>query len=323
MNHPVSTGDIAFFTGTLHPKLGNSVVQQLNHEMGKCYIDRFSDGEIHLRIDENVRGKDVYVFQSTPPPGENLLELLLLTDALRRASAARITAIMPYMGYTRQDRRLASSRAPISAKVIADLLVCSGLSRVLTVDLHSEQIQGFFSVPVDNIYASPVLLDDIRSQSSSDAAADHLCVVSPDIGGVVRARAYAKKLDCELAIIDKRRGQANHSEVVNVIGDIANKKCILVDDIVDTAGTLCNAAAELKQRGASRVVAYCTHAVLSGDATERVTKAQLDELVVTDTLPLSKTAGKCAKIRQISMASMLAEAIQRITSSGSLSALFN
>ena len=312
-------GDIAFFSGNAHPQLAQEVVAQLDRKLGDCALGRFSDGEVSLEVNENVRGKDVYIFQSTPPPADNLVEVLLLADALRRASAGRLTAVIPYLGYSRQDRRVQGSRAPISARVIADLLGNCGLNRILTVELHSEQVQGFFSMPVDNIYATPVMLADMVDKQPDR---EQNCVVSPDIGGVVRARAYAKKLDADLAIIDKRRDRANDSEVMNVIGEVEGKQCIIVDDMVDTAGTLCNAARELKQRGATKVVAYCTHAVLSGGACERIATAALDELVVTDTLPLQSAAQNCGKIRQISMVPLLAKSIQRITTLESVSELF-
>ena len=315
-----ASNDVAFFTGTAHRDLAESIVEQLGSTLSsEGGIRRFSDGEISVLVDSNVRGKDVFVIQSTPPPADSLLEILLLADALRRSSAERITAVIPYLGYMRQDRRPQASRSPISARVIADMMASSGFSRILTVELHSEQIQGFFSIPVDNIYATPVIVEHIKNKNLDP---DKTCVVSPDMGGVVRARALAKKLGCDLAIIDKRRDRANDSEVMNVIGEIAGQHCIMVDDIVDTAGTLCNAAAALKERDALRVEAYCTHAVLSGNAIELIQSSMLDNLVVTDTLPLNESAASCDRIEQISMAGLLAKSIKRITTSESLSTLF-
>jgi ribose-phosphate pyrophosphokinase len=288
--------------------------------LGGAKVDKFSDGEVTVELNENVRGKDVFVLQSTcEPTNDNLMELLLTIDALRRASASRITAVVPYFGYARQDRRVRSSRVPISAKVVADMMVSVGVDRVLTVDLHAEQIQGFFTCPVDNVYASPVLNDDITASKFKDVV-----VVSPDIGGVVRARAIAKQLDdADLAIIDKRRPRANESEVMNLIGDVEGRTAIMVDDMVDTAGTLCSAANALKERGAKKVVAYCTHAVLSGKALENVRNSQLDELVVTDTIPLSAEARSISKIRQLTIADLLAESIRRVSNEESISALFD
>ena len=288
--------------------------------MGSAKVDKFSDGEVTVELNENVRGKDVFVMQSTcEPTNDNLMELLLIIDALRRASASRITAVVPYFGYARQDRRVRSARVPISSKVVADMMVSVGVDRVLTVDLHAEQIQGFFTCPVDNVYGSPILNDDIVASNFKDVV-----VVSPDIGGVVRARAIAKQLDdADLAIIDKRRPRANESEVMNLIGDVEGRTAIMVDDMVDTAGTLCSAANALKERGATKVVAYCTHAVLSGKALENVRNSELDELVVTDTIPLSDEAKSAKKIRQLTIADLLAESIRRVSNEESISALFD
>lgn len=307
------------FTGNAHPQLAQEVAKQLCIRLGDADVSKFSDGEISVEINENVRGKDVFIIQPTSEPtNSNLMELLFMADALRRASAARITAVIPYFGYARQDRRVRSSRVPISAKLVADMIAKSGVDRVLTVDLHSEQIQGFFDISVDNIYGSPVLLDDIERRNY-----DNLMVVSPDIGGVVRARALAKQLnDAELAIIDKRRPKANVSEVMNIIGEVEGRTCILMDDMVDTAGTLCSAAKALKDGGAARVVAYCTHPVLSGKAIDNINNSELDELVVTDTIPLSEQAKSCPKIRQLSMAKLLAEAMRRVRNEESISAMF-
>ena len=308
------------FTGNANPELARRVANRLYLSLGKADVGRFSDGEVAVELNENVRGKDVFVLQSTcAPTNDNLMELLVMIDALRRASAARITAVVPYFGYARQDRRARSSRVPISAKVVADLMVAVGVDRVLTVDLHAEQIQGFFACPVDNVYGSPVLKDDIVS-----CEYDNLVVVSPDIGGVVRARAIAKQLDdAELAIIDKRRPQANEAQVMNVIGSVDGRTCLLVDDMVDTAGTLCNAADALKARGAIKVVAYCTHPVLSGRALDNIRGSELDELVVTDTIPLSDEAREISKIRQLTISDLLAESIRRVSNEESISALFS
>ena len=306
------------FSGNANPELAEKVAAELSLTPGKADVKKFSDGEINVEILENVRGKDVFIVQSTcAPTNDNLMELLVLVDALRRASAARITAVVPYFGYARQDRRVRSARVPITAKVVADMMVRVGVDRVLTVDLHAEQIQGFFDCPVDNVYGSPVLLKDIEKQRYND-----LLVVSPDVGGVVRARAIAKQLDTDLAIIDKRRPQANVAEVMNIIGDVSGKTCLLVDDIVDTAGTLCTAASALKKQGADRVIAYCTHPVLSGPAIERINDSNLDELVVTDTIPLSEAAIATGRIRSLSMADMLAESIRRVSNEESISAMF-
>lgn len=306
------------FTGNANPKLAKLVVERLDIPMGEMSVGKFSDGEITVEIDENVRGKDVFIIQPTcTPTNDNLMELLLISDGLRRASAARITAVVPYFGYARQDRRPRSARVPISARAVADMMVGSGIDRVLTVDLHADQIQGFFSVPVDNVYGSPILLDDIARQKYED-----LIVVSPDVGGVVRARAIAKQLNVDLAIIDKRRPEANVAEIMNIIGDVEGRTCVLVDDMVDTAGTLCHAATALKERGAKSVVAYCTHPVLSGPAIDRLKASALDELVVTDTIPLSAAAQKSGRVRQLTIAGLLAESIRRVNNEESISAMF-
>ncbi len=306
------------FTGNANPKLAKLVVERLDIPMGEMSVGKFSDGEITVEIDENVRGKDVFIIQPTcTPTNDNLMELLLMADGLRRASAARITAVVPYFGYARQDRRPRSARVPISARAVADMMVGSGIDRVLTVDLHADQIQGFFSVPVDNVYGSPILLDDIARQKYED-----LIVVSPDVGGVVRARAIAKQLNVDLAIIDKRRPEANVAEIMNIIGDVEGRTCVLVDDMVDTAGTLCHAATALKERGAKSVVAYCTHPVLSGPAIDRLKASALDELVVTDTIPLSAAAQKSGRVRQLTIAGLLAESIRRVNNEESISAMF-
>jgi ribose-phosphate pyrophosphokinase len=308
------------FTGNANQALARKVADRLYLVLGNAAVSKFSDGEINVELNENVRGKDVFVLQSTcHPTNDNIIELLLIIDALRRASAARITAVVPYFGYARQDRRVRSARVPISAKVVADTMVGVGVDRVLTVDLHAEQIQGFFTVPVDNVYASSILNADIARCSH-----ENLIVVSPDIGGVVRARAIAKQLDdADLAIIDKRRPRANEAEVMNLIGDVEGRTAILVDDMVDTAGTLCTAANALKERGAVKVVSYCTHAVLSGRALDNIRGSQLDELVVTDTIPLSPEALAVGKIRQLTIADLLAESIRRVSNEESISALFD
>ena len=308
------------FSGNANLALAKKVTGRLHIPLGRADVERFSDGEVSVEINENVRGKDVFVLQSTcAPTNDNLMELIVMIDALRRASATRITAVVPYFGYARQDRRVRSSRVPISAKVVADMMVSVGVDRVLTVDLHAEQIQGFFACPVDNIYASPVLNDDIERCRYSD-----LIVVSPDIGGVVRARAIAKLLnDADLAIIDKRRPQSNEAQVMNVIGDVDGRCCLLVDDMVDTAGTLCKAATALKENGAKRVLAYCTHAVLSGQAIDNIEASALDELVVTDTIPLNGAASACSRIRQLTIAGLLAESMRRVSNEESISARFD
>ena len=308
------------FTGNANQALARKVADRLYLVLGNAAVSKFSDGEINVELNENVRGKDVFVLQSTcHPTNDNIIELLLIIDALRRASAARITAVVPYFGYARQDRRVRSARVPISAKVVADTMVGVGVDRVLTVDLHAEQIQGFFTVPVDNVYASPILNADIARCNH-----ENVIVVSPAIGGVVRARAIAKQLDdADLAIIDKRRPRANEAEVMNLIGDVEGRTAILVDDMVDTAGTLCTAANALKERGAVKVVSYCTHAVLSGRALDNIRSSQLDELVVTDTIPLSPEALAVGKIRQLTIADLLAESIRRVSNEESISALFD
>jgi ribose-phosphate pyrophosphokinase len=306
------------FSGNANKALAQAVADNLAIPLGNASVSKFSDGEITVELNDNVRGRDVFIIQPTcAPTNDNLMELIFMVDALGRASAGRITAVVPYFGYARQDRRVRSARVPISAKVVADMMVAVGVDRVLTVDLHSEQIQGFFAVPVDNVYGSPVLLSDIERRDFKD-----LIVVSPDIGGVVRARAVAKQLDIELAIIDKRRPRANVAEVMNLIGDVDGRTCVLVDDMVDTAGTLCGAAKALKSFGAEKVVAYCTHPVLSGNALENIRNSELDELVVTDSIPLSNEAQNMEKIRQLSLAPMLAECVRRICNEESLSAMF-
>jgi ribose-phosphate pyrophosphokinase len=306
------------FTGNANPKLAAEVVRRLNISLGRANVGRFSDGEITVEIQEHVRGKDVFILQSTcAPTNENLMELLIMVDALKRASAGRITAAIPYFGYARQDRRVRSERVPIAAKLVADLLTAAGVHRMLTMDLHAEQIQGFFNIPVDNIYSLPIMLADVWKKNYSD-----LMVVSPDVGGVMRARALAKRLECDLAIIDKRRPKANVSEVMNIIGDVDGRTCVIMDDMVDTAGTLCKAAAALKEHGAKKVLAYCVHPVLSGAAVSRINESAIDELVVTDTIPLSDEAQKSSRIRQLSVADVLAETIRRISNEDSVSSLF-
>ncbi len=316
----MSKQNLLVFSGNANRPLAASVCRQLGVPMGKALVGKFSDGEVQVEIEENVRGQDVFVIQPTcAPTAENFMELLVLIDALKRASAAIVTAVVPYFGYARQDRRPRSARVPITAKVAARMFSTVNADRVLTVDLHADQIQGFFDVPVDNVYASPLLLADIwRNQGT-----DNIIVVSPDVGGVVRARAIAKRLDdADLAIIDKRRPKANVATVMNIIGDVSGKTCVLVDDIVDTAGTLCAAAAALKQNGAKKVVAYCTHPVLSGAAIANLTNSAMDELVVTDTIPLTDAARACGRIRQLSVAELLAETIRRISVGESVSTLY-
>lgn len=315
----MSDTSLMVFSGNANPALSAGIVRKLNMRLGMASVGRFSDGELAIEIEENVRGKDVFVIQPTcSPTNENLMELLVMIDALRRASASRITAVMPYYGYARQDRRTRSARVPITAKLVANLIGEAGADRVLTVDLHADQIQGFFNIPVDNVYASPILLGDIWRQKYPD-----LMVVSPDVGGVVRARSLAKRLDdADLAIIDKRRPKANVSEVMHIIGDVEGRTCVMIDDLVDTAGTLCHAAEALKKHGALKVVAYCTHAVLSGKALENLKGSVLDELVVTDTIPLGDDLLALGKIRQLSVADMLAETIRRIAASESVSSLY-
>ena len=307
------------FAGNANLPLAHDIVAHLNLPLGKAVVDRFSDGEVMVELMENVRGRDVFIVQPTcTPTNDNLMELLVMADALRRSSAIRVTAVIPYFGYSRQDRRPRSARVPISAKVVANMITSVGVDRVLTVDLHSDQIQGFFDIPVDNIYSTPILLRDIRAQQLPD-----LMVVSPDVGGVVRARALAKQLnDAELAIIDKRRPGPNQAKVMHIIGDVEGQHCIVVDDMVDTGGTLCEAAAALKGNGAASVRAYCTHAVLSGSSVENFRSSQLDELVVTDTIPLRFEAAHCRPIRQVSVAGLLAESIRRIHLEESVSSLF-
>lgn len=307
------------FSGNANPPLAQAIANHLRLNLGKCVVGKFSDGESMVEIMENVRGRDVFVIQPTcSPTNDNLVELLVMVDALRRASAARITTVIPYFGYARQDRRPRSSRVAITARMVAQMIGNVGADRVLTVDLHSEQIQGFFDVPVDNVYASPILLGDVWRKKTPD-----LMVVSPDVGGVVRARALAKRLDeADLAIIDKRRPKANVAKVMHIIGEVEGRSCVLVDDLVDTAGTLCQAAKALKDNGAVRVAAYCTHPVLSGDAIKNISNSDLDELVVTDTIPLRPDAQACTRIRQLSVAEMLAEAIRRISNEESVSTMF-
>ncbi|MGS2744083.1 ribose-phosphate pyrophosphokinase [Vreelandella aquamarina] len=307
------------FAGNANPELARKVADSLDSRMGNATVGQFSDGEIAVEINENVRGKDVFILQSTcAPTNDNLMEMILMVDALRRASATRITAVMPYFGYARQDRRVRSARVPISAKVVADMMVKAGVDRVMTMDLHADQIQGFFDVPVDNVYGSPILLDDIERQNYSD-----LVVVSPDVGGVVRARAIAKQLNADLAIIDKRRPQANQAQVMHIIGEIEGRTCVVVDDMIDTAGTLCKAGEALKDHGAKRVVAYATHPILSGPAVDNIVSSVLDEVVVTDTIPLSDTARRSGRIRQLSVAGLIAEAIRRVSNEESVSAMFH
>jgi ribose-phosphate pyrophosphokinase len=306
------------FTGNANPKLAEAVCKHLNISLGRAVVGRFSDGEVMIELLENVRGRDVFILQSTcAPTNDSLMEVMVMIDALKRASAARITAAIPYFGYARQDRRPRSARVPISAKVVADMLTTVGVNRVMVMDLHADQIQGFFNNPVDNIYATPVLLGDLWKQNY-----DNLLVVSPDVGGVVRARAIAKRLDSDLAIIDKRRPKANVAEVMNIIGDVAGRACVIMDDIVDTANTLCKAASALKANGAQKVLAYCTHPVLSGGAVKRIAESELDEIVVTDTIALSDEARACKRIRQLSCAQLLAETMTRISNEESVSSLF-
>lgn len=315
---PLVPDSMMIFAGNANPEFGKAVAQNLNIPLGAATVSRFSDGEVMCQLLDSVRGRDVFVLQSTcAPTNDNLMELMIMVDALKRASASRITAAIPYFGYARQDRRPRSARVAISAKVVANMLQAAGVDRVLTMDLHADQIQGFFDIPVDNIYATPVLLNDLMEQRYEDAI-----VVSPDVGGVVRARAMAKALETDLAIIDKRRPRANVAEIMNIIGEVRDRTCIITDDIVDTAGTLCNAAGALKERGAKRVVAYITHPVLSGPAIERITNSVLDELVVTDTIPLNEAAKQCKKIRQVSVSGIFAETLSRIARGASVSGLF-
>jgi ribose-phosphate pyrophosphokinase len=311
--------NLMVFTGNSNPDLADNIAKNIGVPLGYASISKFSDGEVSVELNENVRGKDVFIIQPTcAPTNDSIMELLLMADALHRASANRITAVIPYFGYARQDRRVRSARVAISAKVVADMISAVGVNRVLTVDLHAEQIQGFFSIPVDNVYGSPVLIDDIERQKYKD-----LIVVSPDVGGVVRARAVAKQLNVDLAIIDKRRPAANVAQVMHIIGDVKDRCCLIVDDMVDTAGTLCQAADALKEHGAKKVVAYCTHPILSGPAIGNLENSTLDSLVVTDTIPLSDAAKNCKKVRQLTMAKLLAESIRRVSNEESISAMFD
>ena len=311
--------NLMVFTGNANPYLAVDIAKNIGVPLGRASISKFSDGEVSVELNENVRGKDVFVIQPTcAPTNDSIMELLLTADALHRASANRITAVIPYYGYARQDRRVRSARVAISAKVVADMISAVGVNRVLTVDLHAEQIQGFFSIPVDNVYGSPVLTEDIVRQNY-----ENLLVVSPDVGGVVRARAVAKQLNVDLAIIDKRRPTANEAQVMHIIGDVEDRSCLIVDDMVDTAGTLCKAAEALKDHGAKRVMAYATHPILSGPAIENIEGSALDSLVVTDTIPLSDAAKQCSRIRQLSMAKLLAESIRRVSNEESISAMFD
>jgi ribose-phosphate pyrophosphokinase len=317
--HLNNSDTLALFAGNANPALAHDVAKHLGTPLGRAYVGRFSDGEVNVELMENVRGRDVFILQSTcPPANDNLMELLVMVDACRRSSAARITAVVPYMGYARQDRRVRGTRMSIAAKLVANMLSSAGVTRLLTIDLHAEQISGFYDIPVDNVYASPVLLGDAWRQSYKN-----MIVVSPDVGGVARARALAKRLDdADLAIIDKRRPRPNESKVMNIIGDVEGKTCVLIDDMVDTAGTLCQAAQALKDDGAVKVVAYITHPVLSGNAVEKISKSALDELIVTDTIPLSAAAKGCTRIRQLSVAGLLAETIRRIRDEESVSSLY-
>ena len=314
----MANGGMMVFTGNANRKLAEEVVSHLGIQLGAATVDRFSDGEVMIELLDNVRGKDVFVLQSTcNPTNDNLMEVMVMVDALRRSSAGRITAAIPYLGYSRQDRRPRSARVAITAKVVANMLTSVGVNRLLTMDLHSDQIQGFFDIPVDNIYATPILLEDLTRQKY-----ENLIIVSPDVGGVVRARAVAKQMNSDLAIIDKRRPKPNVAKVMNIIGDVSGRTCVLMDDMVDTANTLCEAAAALKEHGAEKVVSYCTHPVLSGSAVDRIMNSQLDELVVTNTIPLREDAANCKKIRQLSAAGLLAETIRRISNEDSVSSLF-
>lgn len=314
----MARGDMMVFTGNANRTLAEEVVNHLGIELGRATVDRFSDGEVMVELLDNVRGKDVFILQSTcMPTNDNLMEVMVMVDALRRSSAGRITAAIPYFGYARQDRRPRSARVAITAKVIANMLTSVGVNRLLTMDLHSDQIQGFFDIPVDNIYATPILLDDLLKQNH-----ENLVVVSPDVGGVVRARAAAKQLNVDLAIIDKRRPKPNVAKVMNIIGDVNDRTCVLMDDMVDTANTLCEAAVALKQQGARKVIAYCTHPVLSGEAVSRITNSELDELVVTNTIPLRSNALSSSKIRLLSTAQLFAETIRRISNEDSVSSMF-
>lgn len=317
--HNIKAPDIKLFSGQSNPKLAEMIAHHLGLELGKAIVGHFSDHEIRVEILENVRGCEAFLIQSTcHPVNDNLMELIMMADALRRASSIKLTAVIPYFGYARQDRRVRSSRVPISARVVADMLRIVNFDRVMTVDLHADQIQGFFNIPVDNIYPTSVIIEDIKKKTLHNVT-----VISPDIGGVVRARAFAKRIKgADLAIIDKRRNAVNHSKVMNVIGDIANRNCIIVDDILDTAGTLCNAAKALKEHGAKSVMAYCTHPVLSGNALKNIEASCIDEIVITDTIPLKPHAQRCSKLRQLSLASLIAEAIRRVNSRQSVSSMF-
>ncbi len=324
MQQPTTESNMMIFSGNGHPALAKEIIDKLRHRildirLGKAVIGQFSDGEVKVEIEEHVRGKDVFVIQPTcEPTNDNLMELLVMIDALRLSSARRITAVIPYYGYARQDRRPRAARVPISARLTAKMITTAGADRVLTMDLHADQVQGFFDIPVDNIYSSPTLLEDIRHQNYKNQI-----IVSPDVGGVVRARALAKRLgDADLAIIDKRRPEANVAQVMNIIGDVKGRDCILVDDLVDTAGTLCKAAEALKEQGATKVVAYCTHPVLSGPAVQNIENSKLDELVVSNTIPLHPNAKNCARIRQLSVAGLFSETILRINNEESVSELF-
>jgi ribose-phosphate pyrophosphokinase len=310
---------MAVFSGNAHPQLAQDIARYLRIPLARAHVGRFSDGEINVEVLENIRGRDAFIVQPTcPPSAENLMELLVMADAISRASALRITAVIPYFGFARQDRRPRASRVPITAKLVAKMIATSGIDRVLTIDLHADQIQGFFDIAVDNVYASPILLADVWKQKYKQ-----MMVVSPDVGGVVRARALAKRLgDADLAIIDKRRAKANQSEVMNIIGEVEGMNCVMIDDMVDTAGTLCQAASALKDHGAASVAAYITHAVLSGPAVSRIADSELDEIVVTDTIPLKEEARACGKIRQLSVAEMLAETMRRIADEESVSSLY-
>ena len=316
----MSTENMLVFTGNANPELAKEIVSHLGIGLGDANVGKFSDGEVAVEVKQNVRGKDVFIVQSTcEPTNDSLMELLIMIDAIKRSSAGRITAVIPYYGYARQDRRPRSARVAISAKLVADMIVTAGANRVLIMDLHADQIQGFFSIPTDNIYGSPILIEDIRKKYSED----DVMVVSPDVGGVVRARAIAKLLNCDLAIIDKRRPKANVAEVMNIIGDVEGRTCILMDDMCDTANTLCHAAKALKERGAKRVIAYATHPVFSGGAAERIAASELDEVVVTNSIPLSEEAKNCESIRQLSIASIVAESMRRISNEDSISTLFS
>ena len=312
------SGSLMVFAGNANPRLAADVARRLGVSLGAVTVERFSDGEVQVELHMNVRGKDVFILQPTcAPTNENLMELLVMVDAFKRASARRITAAIPYFGYARQDRRPRGARVPITAKLVANMLQAAGVNRLLTMDLHADQIQGYFDIPVDNVYASPTLLADLGQQKYQN-----LLVVSPDVGGVLRARAFAKRLECDMAIIDKRRPKSNVAEVMNIIGEVENRTCVIMDDIVDTAGTLCSAAVALKEHGARQVLAYCTHAVLSGNAIKRISESSLDGLVVTDTIPLSKDALACPLIRQVSVATILADTMLRISNEESVSSLF-